>query len=173
MTKNLGLTNNYVQLLCKTLTGSYFVGVFPCNLLKTKSKEVLRKVEKNIPFSMIINLSPDHHEGSHFVALSYRDNDLILFDSLGLKFDDPNIKAFVSCIQEKCKKVKFTKLDFQIQSFYTSALCGFYVSAYVFSQSKGYESIETFLDQFHTHKEKLFLNDKTVIMYICDFIYNL
>ena len=73
MTNQLGLTNEYVTKLCETLTGSYFIGTLPCDYLVINWMKIKTKLLKNIPFAIIVNLSPSTHEGSHFITLTYRD----------------------------------------------------------------------------------------------------
>ena len=97
------LTNNYVNKLCKTLTGSYFIGTFPCDMLANKRKTISSRIKSKEPFSLIVNLSPSHHKGTHFVAISYRDSQLVLFDSLALPYQDPNIQLFIDSVQKKSR----------------------------------------------------------------------
>ena len=105
MTRRLGLTNDYVETLCKKLTGSnYFLGVLPCDYLEKKSKLLFSKVEKNKAFAIIINLSPSYHSGSHFVTITYKNHHLILFDSFALPYQDPNIWTFIIIMFREYKK---------------------------------------------------------------------
>ena len=167
---NIGLSNTYVTNLCKKLMGSYFISTFPCDLLLEKTKTLISKIKQDEGFSLVVNMSPSSFSGSHFIALSYRSNHLILFDSLALPYKDPNINLFVQAIQKSCN-VTFTSITHhqQLQPF-ESLMCGYYVCAYCLHQSKNEESPKEFVKLFYEDKKK---NDSVVIRYITDFISNL
>ena len=164
--QKLGVSNHYVHQLCKRLTGTYFMGAMPCDALKNKVKESLTRIKNNIPYGIVINLSESLDPGTHFVALTCKDKHLVLFDSLDLTFEDPNITHYIASIQEKIPNFKFSRLKAKIQSF-KSLMCAFYVIGYIISQSKGNESPKKFLKHF---KEELLLNDKIIVLYILDYI---
>ena len=106
----IGLSNFYVNNLCKKLIGNYFIGTFACDKLNKKAETILSRIKRNKPFCLIVNLSPSHHKGTHFVAISYRNSKIVLFDSLALNYEDPNITAFLNRISNQHQIVKFTTL---------------------------------------------------------------
>ena len=163
----IGLTNKYVHNLCKQLTGSYFIGTYPCDVLLKKRKTILARMKKEVPFSIDVNLSPSHQDGSHFIAMSYSKKKLELFDSLTLPYRDPNIVKFIDSLK-KDKDFSFTKTKVSIQSP-KSLACGFFCIAYVLSKSRNHDTQE-FLDLFYKEKKMLSYNDKLVIRQIKKFI---
>ena len=162
----LGLTNLYVTNLCKKLTGSYFVGTFACDVLKQKiGKTLISKLKRNKEFALVINMSPKSHPGSHFVALTYLCKRLVLFDSLALPFNDPNIEAFVNSITQN-SNIRYVKLKVPLQPL-DSYKCGYYCIAFVLHQYKTKATLEDFIALFSEDKNK---NDSFIIHYITKFI---
>ena len=86
MAKPLGLTNKYLNELCKTLTGSYFVGTFPCDYFMSNSQKMLIKILNNKAWPAIINLSPSSHDGTHFVCVTYNNIDQSLLQTWAAQF---------------------------------------------------------------------------------------
>ena len=160
------LSNKYVNKLCKDLTSDYYLGTFACDKLPTKS--IISRMKRETIFALIINLSPSHHTGTHFVCISYRQNKLVLFDSLGLPYEDPNIKKLVKTLK-KHKDFTFRKLRVPIQSP-ESLACGFFCIAYVLNQSKNEESPYKFTSNFFKESSMLKFNDRKCIFYIKKFI---
>lgn len=167
-----GLTNNYVQTLSIYLTSKkFFWGTFPCNELPRVYKKSQFFIASKKPFSMIINLSPNFTNGSHFVALMFKNDKLILFDSLNLQFADPNIEEFVKKIIEFKSSIQYYTSNVQIQNF-KSSMCGFYCIAWITYMFKCRESpikcVGNFLKKFDD--QDTVKNDKIIVNLILKYI---
>lgn len=94
------------------VTSSLFIGCFPCNKLPTPPS---RK------FSLVVNLSPSNHEGTHWIAIfGGTGNKAYVFDSLGLKLKNDYIIRWL-----RKHFVKYFCNSIQHQSFTTNTCGGF------------------------------------------------
>jgi len=112
-----GLTNKYVEKICKKLFGRSFLGVFPC--------DIQPNVEKK-KFSLIFNTGDSETPGEHFIAIYCQNDKLFYFDSYGKKPTDENVIAFIKNIKKK-KFIYWKKKIQHNQSNY----CGFFCIAFL------------------------------------------
>ena len=80
-----GLTNQYVEQLCKQLLKKHFIGVYPCDIQPKITK-------KN--FSIVFNTGDSTTKGEHFIALYVKNKIIYYFDSFGRIPRDNNILSF-------------------------------------------------------------------------------
>ena len=110
-----GLSNVYLEWLllprCKT-----FGGVYPCDdipLFKSSEK-----------FSVIINLSKRNERGTHFVAISYANEQLSYFDSFGMPCYNNHIRNYMSSYA-----TSYVYNNMTVQSV-DSFFCGYYCACF-------------------------------------------
>ena len=92
------------------------------------------------------------------MAISFKNNDVIYFDSFGLPCTNKDILTFIYSVN---KKYQYNALEVQ---HLTSNYCGLYCLAFVMHQDKGNQKFEKFLQMFNV-KNKL-ENDNIVVKYI-------
>lgn len=172
-----GLTNVYVSNLCRRLSDTnFFIGVYSCD--KLLQKRFLKKVVSKPVWSIVVNLSPSNHSGSHFIVIVYIKKLFLYFDSLKLEFSDPNIQNFVNIFQAiKKRHVVIKQTTKQIQPF-SSDFCGFYSAAFIqfiyinqkfvkneLSNLKLHTLLQDFFKHFNVPPTPS--NDQKVIQMIC------
>ena len=152
-----GLTNIYVEKLGKSLfKRKKFLGVFPCDLIKFKSKT----------FSLICNLSKHNEVGTHFVALFCRNKKLTFFDPLGDKLENKFIIKFL----DKLNLTKLSDLKLKIQND-ESSFCGFYCIAFLIACYEN-KLLQFFskMKRCKNNEEICKINDINCIKFICKYI---
>ena len=124
-----GLTNKYLENLSfKCL--KQFLGVFPCDFLND--------IKLKVNDTLIVNLSESSKKGSHFVALSIKNDNVIYFDSFGLKCENPYI---LDVCKLNNKDIVYTDLQTQdIKSYF----CGYFCLSFLICDQNG-----TSLEDFH------------------------
>ena len=82
----IGLSNLYVNQLCKQLLDNTYHGTYSCDEIKAVADKLLRE---QISFSIIVNISPKSCSEGHFIALCFKsaEKTLIIFDNLRLSFN--------------------------------------------------------------------------------------
>ena len=144
------VSNIYLNNIGKYLNN--YQGTFSCN--------TLNKPHKNKALSTyIFNLSKINEKGSHLVAVSLKNNNVVYFDSFGLPCTNKDILSFIYSIN---KKYKYNSM--QIQHL-NSNYCGLYCMAFIMHQDKDEQKFENFLQMFNHSKNKL-KNDDIVVKYI-------
>ena len=143
-----GLTNDYLENICRKIIGSSFIGVYPCDVHPKARK-------KN--FSIIFNTGDQHSKGEHFVALSVSNKKIFYFDPFGEKPTNHDILSFIFKLN-----LPLTWNTKKIQHE-TSSFCGFYCLAYLYSEKKKIP-FSRFTNLFSTNDLKK--NDKTVIEFL-------
>lgn len=110
------LSNIDINDYFKLINLPTYIGTFPKDYLKDIPTSELKN-----DFSTIINLGSSDTGGSHWVMVCKKDDELLYFDSYGVKFIDDSIKKFI----DRCNcKNRYLNED-QIQDF-NSILCGYY-----------------------------------------------
>ncbi len=140
-----GLTSKYLEDFGKKIC-DYFVGVYPCDLAPN--------IEHLDVFTLIFNESKHDEDGTHFVCIYADKKDIILFDSLGLKCENPFILNFLKSTGRDIIETRH-----QIQSF-DSIFCGYFCLGFVLFMCKK-KNINSFFEIFH--KTNLKLNDKIIV----------
>ena len=145
-----GLTNTYVEKLCKKIIKQHkFEGVFPC--------DIQPKCKLNT-FSVIFNTGDSNSKGEHFIAIYANSKYLYYFDSFGEQPNDSNIIKF---IKENIKNRKFITFNQKIQSD-QSNFCGFYCIAFLLAKDR--KIYYKFKQIFNTNNLKQ--NDVNIIYFI-------
>lgn len=149
-----GLTNQYLETLCRTVCDKNFLGVFPCDLQP--------KIHKNKKtFSIIFNTSKHNLKGKHFVAIVANKKQLIYFDSYGNKCSNKYIARFIK--HNKCaRRYSFNRRTIQSHK---SIFCGFFCLGFILSKNK---NVKNYVNLFSS--TDLDLNDEIVINFIQKFI---
>ena len=163
----IGLSNLYVNQLCKQLLDNTYHGTYSCDEIKAVADKLLRE---QISFSIIVNISPKSCSEGHFIALCFKSGEktLIIFDSLRFSFKDPNVEKFVQKLNSSVSQLKIVNINRQIQSF-QSSFCGFHTIGFLLSQDdRVQESLSDYMKRFH--HLSLSKNDKVVMKYIINFI---
>ena len=143
------VSNIYLNNIGKYLNN--YQGTFSCN--------TLNKPHKNKALSTyIFNLSKINEKGTHLVAISLKNNDVLYFDSFGLSCENKDILSFIYSVNNK---YQYNAL--QIQHL-TSNYCGLYCLAFVMQQDKGNKKIDKFLQMFNVNNK--LENDDIVVKYI-------
>lgn len=119
---NLGLTNLYIERVMKKVS-KIFKGVYSCNTLPN-----LKSQKK---FSIIVNLSRDDQQGTHWVSIFRNGKILLYYDSLGLPLTNRDINTFLCTINKE-----YDYNLFQNQC-YDSYNCGFYCLFFCLMVEKG------------------------------------
>ena len=156
-----GLTNNYVDWLCRQLAGSEFLGVYSCDRLESLT------IPKT-SFQLIINIAPSWYPYGHFVAIAYdkSKHSLLYFDSLALGFKDPNIISFLERLRKETQQsgqLQSYQSDTPIQML-SSRFCGFYAIGFVLSIKNDVK----FMSKFDTPPSQK--NDVQIIDFIMKYI---
>jgi hypothetical protein len=146
-----GITNHDLEKLCKKFLGKNFLGVFPSDVLPRSNKTIQ---------SIIFNLSKHNESGSHFIAIFKTSRKVFYFDSFGKDCSNENIKKFILNF-----KLKIENNTFQIQNN-TSSLCGYYCFYFLHTCFLKRKSLNYFIKQFTTNKDKLFENELKLLKYI-------
>lgn len=122
-------------------TKNIFKGVFPCDLLPSRF---------TLPAVFVINLSPHHEPGSHWVALYISERGLAYyFDSFGMPINNKFIHAF---LKMHSKKIAYNSN--QVQHLISNK-CGKFCCGFVVNVLKSIP-IDRFLNKFGTN---LLIND--------------
>lgn len=145
-----GLTNDYLEKLCKKVLPKSFVGVHPCD----KTPEVNKKSN----FSLIFNTGLSSSSGEHFVAVFAKNSRIFYFDSFGEPISNEYIKNFLSQFSNHYY-MHHRKIQDDLSNF-----CGFYCLAYLINMYKG-RSTQNFISHFK-HKTDLMMNDQKVVKFI-------
>lgn len=155
---NMGLTNKYVDKLCKDLKLDV-VGVYPCDKLKK-----IKKYE-----SIIINLDTSNMPGSHFVCLYHSGKSLVFFDSFNLDCTNLYIINYINSY--KCQVLN---CSYQLQS-YLSYFCGYFCVAFIIFCKLSKSAINQKIHEFYSLFDfnKLSNNDKIVENFIKKYITHL
>lgn len=122
MEKNLGLSNLYIEKVMNKVSKN-FKGVYSCNTIPNL------KFYKN--FSIIVNLSRNDEQGTHWVSIFRKGKILLYYDSLGLPLTNRDIKTFLCRINKQ-----YDYNLFQNQC-YDSYNCGFYCLFFCLMMEKG------------------------------------
>lgn len=145
-----GLTNSYVERLCKKILKRHkFVGVFPCDI---------QPVCKSNIFSIIFNTGDSKSKGEHFIAIFANSRYLYYFDSFGEQPNDLNIIKF---IKHNIKNRKLITFNQKVQSD-QSNFCGFYCIAFLLAKDR--QLYHKFNQIFN--KNNLKQNDVNIIYFI-------
>jgi len=151
----LGITNGDLEKLCKKLFDNNFLGVYPSDVTP-KSRKLL--------WSIIFNLSPHDEEGSHFIAITRRNNKLFYFDSFGSKCTNKNLLEFMK--QYKLP-IEYNQTKIQDDS---SSLCGYYCLYFLHEYFKKNKSCKEIISKFDYQSEKLKTNDLKLLKFILKII---
>jgi len=146
-----GLTNLYLEKLCRKFIGSNFIGVYPSDTdPDTKRKK----------FSIIFNLSPHYEEGSHFISVLKLDDLIYYFDSFGKPPKNLHINNFMKKFQ---LPIIYSKIKLQDDK---SSFCGFFCFYFLFFILNMGRPINEFYHLFFS--ESLEKNDSLLINLMCD-----
>jgi len=142
-----GLTNQYVEQLCKQLLKKHFIGVYPCDIQPKITK-------KN--FSIVFNTGDSTTKGEHFIALYVKNKIIYYFDSFGRIPRDNNILSFIKHHRNKRRlKVWKKKIQDDVSNF-----CGFYCAAFLIHKHR---NMNSFGKMFTSNLRK---NDEKVVEFI-------
>jgi len=142
-----GLSNDYVENVCKKLFGKSFLGVYPCDIHpKTRRKT----------FSVVFNTGDSSTSGEHFVCLYVTPTIIHYFDSFGKTPTDVNIKSFIKK-QKQRRRLKHWKTSIQHE---TSDFCGFYVIGFLIHK---YRNKKMFNKMFTSNLKE---NDSIIVNFI-------
>lgn len=141
---NLGLTNFYIERVMKKVS-KIFKGVYSCNTIPNL------KLHKK--FSIIVNLSRDDQQGTHWVSIFRNHKMLVYYDSLGLPLTNRDIKSFL------CKINNHYNYNLFQNQCYDSYNCGFYCLLFCLMLEKGM-SFDDFKDLFFKDCRK---NDMKIV----------
>lgn len=153
----LGLTNKYLEKLCKKTCGKNFVGVYPC--------DIKPKIKRRHTFSVIFNTDPHFKEGDHFVAIFCDKRNIFYFDSYGEECNNQYIRDFVN--EHKLGR-HYSHNERTIQSD-TSIFCGFFCLSFILAQMKNI-SLTRYQEIFNP--TNLNINDQIVINLITSLLQN-
>ena len=145
--QEVGLTNNYVEQICKKLFGNTFLGVYPCDI----HPNIRRK-----NFSIVFNTGDSSTSGEHFVCLYTNSSTLFYFDSFGKEPTDKNIQSFIRK-QKHGRRFVYWKKNIQHS---LSGYCGFYVIGYLIHKNW---NVKTFTRIF---SKDLLKNDTIIVNFI-------
>ena len=166
--ESIGLTNKYVKSLCFKLIPKQFIDTIPCNWLMHYIDLMKTRIMNGDSFGIIVNLSPDTHSGSHYIALSYNNGKLSFFDSLLLQYEDPNITAVVEYLLKNVPFIQFCMSKKRIQDI-SSVMCGFHCISFLLSQHKTNPVVlEEYEDYFYDND--LLRNDEISKKFIVEYI---
>jgi len=148
----------YANQICEILsqdplTKKHFSGVFPCNAsLQPESKKKTRII--------IVNTSPLHHKGEHWVTFFKNKNEAIFFDSIARKLENygPCIYEAFMTFSAGCKHVNFSSKRLQSAN---SNVCGIYCIYVARELCKG-KAINTIEMKF---SDNLKLNDYKILQW--------
>jgi hypothetical protein len=149
----MSFNNGYIEK-----TGSkilkHFLGCFPSDL---------EPETKKTNFSIVFNLSKHNEEGSHYIAIYTKKDNLIYFDSFGKPMKNVLIKNFVKK-HLKHKKFSYNKMKIQDD---LSSFCGIFCLSFLASQEQNF-SLKEFLQLFN--KKNLTVNNEISIHVLTSFI---
>jgi len=151
----VGLTNEYVEKLCKKIIKKNFLGVFPSDVLPQTKKEF---------FSVIFNLSRHDERGSHFIAIIKKKNNIIYFDSYGMDCYVDSINQFLHKFNVPISWNK-KKIQDDFSNF-----CGFFCFYFIFCCFLKNIPLKDFTNQFTSNNLKE--NDTKLINFIIKKIKN-
>ena len=146
-----GISNQYIDQLMQEISYT-FRGTFSADNIPEFEGE---------NFSLIINLSNVGEKGSHFIAVSISENQILYFDSFGSLQTNSNIEKYLKRYK---KRILYTK--YQIQHLISSH-CGFFCISFILCMESKI-SIQNFFKMFY--KKKLYLNDFICVDIITYFI---
>ena len=138
------IKNKYPELFKKS---NYpLSNIFVNNLLKdeesylnTFSKDEIPLIENNK--SLIFNLQNSNEKGSHWIALSRKNNDIFIFDSFGIGYIPKNI-------YDKYKNFNIITNIYRIQHI-NSNLCGLFSILFGLYKVKSKNKLIEFLNLFN------------------------
>jgi hypothetical protein len=145
-----GLTNDYLEKICKKILPKTFLGVFACD----RPPKVLKKHK----FSLIFNTGLSSSSGEHFVAVFVKNKRVYYFDSFGEPISNHYIASFLSQFSDHYY-MQYKKIQDDLSNF-----CGFYCLAFLINMYKD-RSTRNFISQFK-HKTNLMMNDQKVVNFI-------
>lgn len=118
----------YASHLCKLACGDHFIkkkfaGVFPCDGLT---------MQKRNPYFLyyIVNLDPKHLPGTHWVAIAFKKDVALYFDSFGRPPMQRNILNF---LKRNSRIIKYNASVFQN---YKSTTCGLFSLYFLYKTSR-------------------------------------
>ena len=132
--------DGFVVVMLSCRAGGYLKGVFPVDRLPPLSPR--------IKTSLVVNLSPHHRPGSHFIALDWtgrKGAPVRYFDSYGLPVSPLLLRYLPVWTARRLRKV----MSFPIQSFGDSLFCGWYCAAYLLTVSQRRWSLKKWRSAFH------------------------
>lgn len=144
-------TNVYLNDLLFPVCSNYG-GCFSCDNIP--------EIEQNQHINYILNLSKVNEPGSHFVALIIKKDLVYYFDSFGQKCTNPQILSYMARLSRDItyNSIKVQDLD--------SKMCGYYCALMMLRNDSNC-TLKSDIP-FYTDKDKLSLNDKLCIDYICN-----
>ena len=127
-----------LQIMCTLRDVESFLGVFASDMLPPP-----RSITR--PGTIIVNIDPHTHSGSHWIAINLRPRTCssYFFDSYGLFPFVPDIRDFLE--KSGCPLWNYNKT--QLQGLY-STLCGHYCCLFALYMDRGY-SPSQFIDLFY------------------------
>ena len=111
MSDLFGLSNVYIDDILRQKCKKY-LGIFSSNTIPSSLK--------NVSGSLIVNLSPAHSWGSHFVTILLLADRVLYVDSLGKKCENPSILQFLISTD---RPIFYQSSSMQRPD---SSFCGFY-----------------------------------------------
>ena len=149
--KEGGISNIYIDDLMKKISCS-FKGTFSIDKIPTYKDE---------KFSIIVNLSKENEEGTHFIGIMSSKDTIIYFDSYGIEYINLTIEKYL----KKYRK-KILHSNVQLQHVFSSH-CGYFCVSFILCLENNIP-LHKFLTIFH--KKDLYLNDYICIRIITTFI---
>ena len=146
---SLGLSNIELEKLAQQMLGKNFIGVYPCD---STPKNINKKI-----FSVIFNLSKHDENGTHFVAILKKNNDIFYFDSFGKNCYNEFILKFINSLSNT-----YYFNNFQIQN-QSSIFCGIFCLGFLLACQKLNYKPEEYLNMFYLKKK---CNDDIVTRFI-------
>lgn len=129
-----GLTNHFIDEFM-AFQSKYYSGCFSCDTIPLKIINQKR-------FAIVVNLSKQDTEGSHFVSIYKCHSEIYYFDSYGL----PNINPFIQSFLAMCGD-EYTYSSLTIQEIFSFS-CGWFCIAFILFLEKYQDDYSLFLSQF-------------------------
>lgn len=155
------LSNIELEQWAQTLGLRRFLGVFPDNKLPRLAMFIRRE------WTLICNLSTINQKGTHWIALSRKQEKLKIFDSLALdRVCDwtgygCNVEDIINRLMYKRQILRIIyEPRYPIQSLF-SVLCGYFVLQFIYIEEKGESGLD--LLPFTQVPSKLMNNDIIVM----------
>jgi hypothetical protein len=148
-----GLTNGQLEKLSKNRLGSKFLGVYPAD-----AKPKINKKKTNV--SVIFNLSKHDESGSHYIAILFKQKEILYFDSYGKKLTNKYIKTY---LRQFNKPILYHTKKIQHKD---SIFCGLFSLAYLHAIQNLKIPLSTFYKFFQYPASML--NDKIVTHFLAN-----